>query len=479
MSMNKYRFAYVDDDRDNPTPIESLSPDDYKQHKYYCVGCGQELLACAINSKNVHRYFRHKVEGVCSVETYLHKLTKHIIKKKFEEESEFLIEYEATNVCNKVGCKYRNSDCREIMYSYRIDLKKDYDTCTEEAPINGYIADILLTNSEKPDIAPILIEVCVSHPCEEEKRNSGLQIIEIKIRNEQDVIDLQKKRVLCASPRYASKREQTIEFISFKQEIQVPLRVKLQRFIYNPNHRVGTLTYIDCDKAQYKLRESDDFIELNVVNMNNFGNLDELEIRSWLSLKKGIRRCNLCKFYYKTQYERNPKCRLSKNYGTPEYPLMSQAEQCRSYIQRDYTSHYHNPDNYVIEEITSPSLSRKREYKVILAAGNDFSDYALYKKKILFYLSNKIKTHSIVVLTGASRLTDIYTKRLSEDIDFIKEPHEADRGRYGLDAIRISNEEMTASADALIAFWNGKSSGIKTMIESAKRRGIKVAIVKF
>jgi hypothetical protein len=38
------------------------------------------------------------------------------------------------------------------------------------------------------------------------------------------------------------------------------------------------------------------------------------------------------------------------------------------------------------------------------------------------------------------------------------------------------NEEMAAYADALIAVWNGESRGTKHMIDTAKKKGLKVFV---
>ena len=43
----------------------------------------------------------------------------------------------------------------------------------------------------------------------------------------------------------------------------------------------------------------------------------------------------------------------------------------------------------------------------------------------------------------------------------------------------IRNEEMAEVSDALIAFWDGKSRGTKSMIEIARRKGLQVAVVKY
>ena len=38
---------------------------------------------------------------------------------------------------------------------------------------------------------------------------------------------------------------------------------------------------------------------------------------------------------------------------------------------------------------------------------------------------------------------------------------------------------MAEYADALIAFWDGESRGTKNMIELAKKKGLKIRIVKY
>lgn len=479
MAEIKYQHAFIDNDRDNIVSIDDITNDNRKQFKFYCIGCGQELMPRAIGSKYRRPHFYHREIVECSGETYLHKLTKLIIKQKFYKEPTFMIEYEVTKECNNTECKYKNPRCREGDPSYPIDLKKYYDTCTEEAPINGYIADILLTNSKNPHIEPILIEVCVSHPCDEDKRNSGLRIIEIKIRKELDLINFKKNNVLRESSRYALKREKIVEFISFKRDIKITNQVKLQRYVYNPNlDPIGYLTEIDCSMAKYKLR-TNSAVELNVVNIKNYGECGLWEVFLWMSKHKGLRRCLLCKFYYATMYEEYSTCRLSKKHGKPAYPSMDEAERCRSYYPKDIPVNIQKPEDIFIEEVVTPPYFEKPEYKVILAVSRSFKDYDLFKEKFLFYLSEKMNTHTLVVITGASRLTDLFTDKLLKDVNFIKEPHDADWGKYGQDAIRVSNDEMTTYADALIAFWDGQSLGIKNMIDLAKQKNIKVAVVKY
>lgn len=478
MSEIKYQFAYIDDNRDHVVSIDEITNQNRKQHKYFCIGCGKELLPRAIDSKCRKPHFYHKEEVTCSGETYLHKLAKHVLKRKFDEKPTFFVEFIVSIECSNTSCKYKNPRCREERVPYSIDLKKNYDTCTIETGIKGYVADLLLTNSKNPNVEPTLIEVCVKHPCDEEKRNSGLQIIEIKIWQEQDVINLQHMDVI-RELLYGTKRERNVEFISYKREIIAPYHVKLQRYVYEPQQGpIGYLTEIDCNKAHERLR-TDSLLELNVVNKEHYNPCEHFVILLWMSIHKGIRRCNLCKFYYATAHEDYPICRLSKKYGKPTYPSMDEAEKCRSYREKEGIIHYFNPNDFLIEEVISRSMAMKPEYIVILAVSPFFNKYDLFKEKILFYLANKMKTHSVVIIKGASKLTDTYTDKLCEETDFIIEPHITHWGKYGESAISVSNDEMTNRANALIAFWDGRSTGIKDLLEKAKHKNIKVAVVKY
>lgn len=55
----------------------------------------------------------------------------------------------------------------------------------------------------------------------------------------------------------------------------------------------------------------------------------------------------------------------------------------------------------------------------------------------------------------------------------------ADWNKHGKAAGPILNAEMAEVADALIAFWDGKSRGTANMIQLAKDKGLKVAIVYY
>lgn len=50
---------------------------------------------------------------------------------------------------------------------------------------------------------------------------------------------------------------------------------------------------------------------------------------------------------------------------------------------------------------------------------------------------------------------------------------------YGKAAGFVRNSEMADYSDMLIAFWDGKSKGTKNMIDNAKKKKVKVKVVKY
>lgn len=76
---------------------------------------------------------------------------------------------------------------------------------------------------------------------------------------------------------------------------------------------------------------------------------------------------------------------------------------------------------------------------------------------------------------GADTLGEEYAKLRSLDIAY----YPANWDHDGKSAGFKRNVEMAKNADALVAFWDGKSRGTKHMIETGKKRGLKVRIVKY
>lgn len=119
------------------------------------------------------------------------------------------------------------------------------------------------------------------------------------------------------------------------------------------------------------------------------------------------------------------------------------------------------------------------EYRVIIAGGREFQDYALLKEKCEYYLQNKLQTDTVIIVSGHATGADSLGERYASEKGLSVELHPADWQRHGRAAGPIRNEEMASVADALIAFWDGQSRGTKNMIDTANAKGLKVAIVRY
>lgn len=139
-------------------------------------------------------HFKHKSGTFCNYETYLHKIAKIRIREDFLKSERFEISFNPIHECS-VECPIgKGIPCRRHKY-VKFDIRKYYDKCEEEeAPIEGFRADLLLTSSLFPK-EPILIEIAVSHKSTAEKIKSGYRIIEIPIESEEDIANIIDKNI--------------------------------------------------------------------------------------------------------------------------------------------------------------------------------------------------------------------------------------------------------------------------------------------
>lgn len=172
-------------------PVSIL--DAVKGEKYTCINCGKPLIAKQGAVRKWH--FAHKTNtSNCSYETYLHKLSKFFIREMFNEKQQLIVFREKkTQTCDREHvCPFKKDKNCSIIEEERIDLLQ-YDNCIEEMSIKGFVADLLFTSDT---LEPLLIEICVTHPCTIEKIESGLKIIEIHIESETDVLELLEGKLI-------------------------------------------------------------------------------------------------------------------------------------------------------------------------------------------------------------------------------------------------------------------------------------------
>lgn len=113
-------------------------------------------------------------------------------------------------------------------------------------------------------------------------------------------------------------------------------------------------------------------------------------------------------------------------------------------------------------------------FRVIIAGCRMFGDYQLMKEKCDYFFQNKKPT---AIICGDARGADTLGKRYAKERNIPVELFPAEWNKYGNRAGYLRNTQMANNADALIAFWDGKSRGTGNMIEIARKKNLPVRIV--
>lgn len=116
-------------------------------------------------------------------------------------------------------------------------------------------------------------------------------------------------------------------------------------------------------------------------------------------------------------------------------------------------------------------------FKVIIAGSRSFQDYPMLKKYADFKLSNIKDT--IEIVSGGAKGADSLGERYAKENGYSLKVFPADWERFGKAAGYMRNVEMARYADALLAFWDGKSCGTMHMIQIAYNYDLKVGVQHF
>lgn len=163
-----------------------------EQH-FFCPSCHQEMFPK--QGKVRRHHFSHKANSDCPHDGYLHALAERLIMDWFNKQDTVNLVMNTTKVCESINtCKFSNSLCKRTEQK-EFYLKEYYDSCTRERTYKGFRADLFCKCKNNSD-NPIFIEIFVTHECEEEKKNSGIRIIEIKIETEEDILNIIKSNKL-------------------------------------------------------------------------------------------------------------------------------------------------------------------------------------------------------------------------------------------------------------------------------------------
>ena len=116
-------------------------------------------------------------------------------------------------------------------------------------------------------------------------------------------------------------------------------------------------------------------------------------------------------------------------------------------------------------------------FKVVIAGTRTFNDYealAAYADKMLSRTTDEIE-----IVSGGASGADALGERYAKERGYKLKRFPADWDKHGKAAGPIRNAQMADYADALIAFWDGKSRGTKSMIDLAASRGLRIKIMHY
>lgn len=111
------------------------------------------------------------------------------------------------------------------------------------------------------------------------------------------------------------------------------------------------------------------------------------------------------------------------------------------------------------------------ELKLIVAGGRDFNDYQMLVRELTTLAEGTYADRAISIVSGVARGADALGARFAKEHGVKLYEFPAEWDRYGKLAGFIRNEQMGNFADALLAFWDGKSSGTKNMIHFMRASG--------
>jgi hypothetical protein len=188
-----------------------------------------------------------------------------------------------------------------------INLKELYDTCEVEASHKGFRADLMLTHSEHPEYVPVFLEISVTHDCEQNKIDSKIRIIEIKVQSEIDVhreiVENEGKFVEEINNQKTNDNNPPIRFYNFKRK-DLPAHPLSRFYLYRGEkgvyHGMCKSNVVTCQDADSVHDEKDCFeVTISEANIPQKHRYNLYDLGMALSYNNGfeVKNCILCAHY--------------------------------------------------------------------------------------------------------------------------------------------------------------------------------------
>ena len=108
------------------------------------------------------------------------------------------------------------------------------------------------------------------------------------------------------------------------------------------------------------------------------------------------------------------------------------------------------------------------EKRVVIGGCRGYSDYEFFKSRIDEILKNE--KDKIIIISGHCSGVDLMGERYAAENGFEVAIFLPEWEKFGRAAGPIRNEKMVECADLVVAFWDGRSRGTKSLIKYAQSR---------
>ncbi|MEE1272337.1 MAG: competence protein CoiA family protein [Bacteroidales bacterium] len=269
----------------------------------FCPACKESLVARKGKIRKHH--FAHSSGISCehAYESMLHQLAKEKFKEAFDNNEEFIIQYEYKSYCNKKGvCKYIPlGDCSTKTIK-TFNLKHYYDTCEQEKGYdnNNRRSDLKIYSTKNPSYKPIYLEFCVTHASDSEKLHSGNKIIEILIESEDDICNIIKNGII-ETKNNDEEKINKISFYGFKNEDykneNISSEIQIFRYVlYSSGKMYSKEDLSQCNNIKKKYLNSIWELVFHVPFYLHYHNISN--VMKYVCYEKyKIPNCILCKYY--------------------------------------------------------------------------------------------------------------------------------------------------------------------------------------
>ena len=119
----------------------------------------------------------------------------------------------------------------------------------------------------------------------------------------------------------------------------------------------------------------------------------------------------------------------------------------------------------------------KEEFRLIIAGSRYFNNYPLLRKWADHMLSEKSKTHEIVIISGTAKGADTLGEQYAKERGYRVLRFRPDWDLHGKFAGPKRNKKMADNANAVLAFATTTSRGTRSMVSIATQQHIPCKVI--